>query len=154
MIYDPEALFNALTYNGKIQGIYSMVNPETGQIQYYFNAEYIQSGTLKGEYIDAKNLTVTQVDKNGNTIKDKDGNPIKTLEIDKYGNVSLTVKQFKLASSNQTIEEFIFNELDKLTPEQLKFLLYQIEKDHEQAQIEYEQYINDENLKTIDYDKQ
>lgn len=140
--YDPEALFNALTYNGKIQGIYSMVDPKTGQLQYFFNASYIQSGTIKGDYIDAKNLVVR-----------RDEDNIKTLEIDSHGNVSIIAKNFKLSSTNQTIEEFIFDQLNELNPEQLKYLLYQTNKDHEQANYEYEQYYNDDNISNIDYDK-
>ena len=132
--YDPEALFNALTYNGKIQGIYSMIDPKTGQLQYFFNAEYIQSGTLKGEYIDAKNLVVRRDD------------GVKTLEIDKHGNVNLVVNSLRISATNQTIEDFIYDKLDELTPEELKYLLYEITKDHEQVNYEYEQYYNDTNL--------
>ena len=139
--YDPEALFNALTYNGKIQGIYSMIDPKTGQLQYFFNASYIQSGTLKGDYIDAKNLVVR---------RDSDG--VKTLEIDSHGNVNLVVNSFRLSATNQTIEDFIFDQLDQLTPEQLKYFLHQIEKDHEQAEFEFDQYYNNDTLNDIDYD--
>ena len=139
--YDPEALFNALTYNGKIQGIYSMIDPKTGQLQYYFNATYIQSGTLKGNYIDAKNLVVR-----------RDSDNVKTLEIDEHGNVNLVVNSFKLSATNQTIEDFISSKLDQLSPEQLKYFLHQIEKDHEQAEFEYDQYYNDDVLAKTDYD--
>lgn len=140
--YDPESIFNALTYNGKIQGIYSMVDSKTGQLQYFFNASYIQSGTLKGDYIDAKNLVVR-----------RDSDNVKTLEIDSHGNISIIAKSFRLSSTNQTIEEFVFDQLNELNPEQLKYLLYQVNKDHEQASYEYEQYYNDENISNIDYDK-
>ena len=139
--YDSEALFNALTYNGKIQGIYSMIDPKTGQLQYYFNASYIQSGTIKGDYIDAKNLVVR-----------RDSDNIKTLEIDEHGNVNLVVNKFILSATNQTIEDFVFDQLDQLTPEQLKYFLLQIEKDNEQTEFEYDQYYNNDVLAQVDYD--
>ena len=140
MIYDSEALFNALTYNGAIEGIYSLTDPVTGQVQYFFNASYINSGVLKGDRIDARELTVERSD------------GVKTLEIDKNGNVNLVVNSFKLASSNQTIEEFIANKLEDLDPNQLKYLLLHLNKDHEQINYEYHQYYNDDILKEIDYD--
>ena len=98
-LLNPENIFNALTHNGEIQGIYSAVDPNTGQLQYYFNAEYIKSGTLKGEYIDARNLIVSKDD------------GTKTLYIDKDGNVYLTVSSLNIGTS--TLDEYVDN---KVTP--------------------------------------
>lgn len=54
-------------------------------------------GTLKGNYIDAKQLSVTN------------GNGIRTLDIDSFGNVSLDVTNFKLKSKNVALEDDINN---------------------------------------------
>lgn len=72
----PDEIFNSLTDDGKRQGIY-IDTDEEGNKNYYFNASYIKSGYIKGDLIDAKNLTVWR----------DDGK--KTLEIDQYGNVTL-----------------------------------------------------------------
>ena len=74
-----EEVFNSLTDDGKMQGIYVDVD-ELGNKNYYFNASYIKSGYINGERIDAKKLIVTR----------QDG--IKTLEIDEFGNVIIRGK--------------------------------------------------------------
>ncbi|MBP3931202.1 MAG: tail fiber domain-containing protein, partial [Peptostreptococcaceae bacterium] len=51
-------------------------------------------GTLKGNHIDAKNLSVTN------------GNGKRTLDIDSYGNVSLDVASLKISSSNVATENY------------------------------------------------
>ena len=51
-------------------------------------------GTLKGNYIDAKQLSVT------------DGNGKRTLDIDSYGNVNLDVTSLKISSSNVATENY------------------------------------------------
>ena len=53
------------------------------------------AGTLKGHYIDAKNLSVT------------DGNGKKTLDIDSYGNVSLDVNELKIRANSVATESFV-----------------------------------------------
>ncbi len=55
------------------------------------NADVIDSGTVKGTYIDARNLIVT------------DGNGNKTLDIDSYGNVKLSVKELNIISKDSSI---------------------------------------------------
>lgn len=55
------------------------------------------AGTLKGHYIDAKNLSVT------------DGNGKKTLDIDSYGNVSLDVNELKIRAKSVATESFVEN---------------------------------------------
>ena len=50
---DHEQIFNLLTDNGKIQGVY---RGDDGDV--YINATYIKSGKLAAEFIDADNLNV------------------------------------------------------------------------------------------------
>lgn len=50
---DHEEIFNRLTNNGTVQGIYRSENDDI-----YINASYIKSGTLAAERIDADNLKV------------------------------------------------------------------------------------------------
>lgn len=80
-----EEIFNILTNNQKDQGIYL----KDGLL--YANGSFINSGKVKGEYIDARNLTV----------KNLYGK--KTLAIDSDGNVdikarSLSILGFEIAS--------------------------------------------------------
>lgn len=74
-----EEVFNSLTDDGKMQGIYIDVD-EHGVKNYYIN----------GRYVNAKNLKV--VNKNGVT----------TLYIDEDGNVSLNVSSFTLTAGADT----------------------------------------------------
>lgn len=53
-----------------------------------FSADYIKAGQIKGTWIDARNLTVT------------DGNGKRTLDIDSFGNVALDVTSLKISSSD------------------------------------------------------
>ena len=66
----------SLTDGGRMQGVY-VDTDEHGNKNYYFNASYIKSGQITGEYINAKNLTVTR----------KDG--VETFKVDNYGNVTI-----------------------------------------------------------------
>lgn len=75
-------VFNKLTNNGNQQGIYI----EGGKL--YINADYILSGTLAGQRINAKGITVLN----------KDGK--KTFEIDANGNVTITPATFALTSGD------------------------------------------------------
>jgi hypothetical protein len=57
---DHEQIFNLLTDNGRIQGVY---RGDDGNV--YINATYIKSGKLAAEYIDAENLSVKSVNITG-----------------------------------------------------------------------------------------
>ena len=60
-------------------------------------ADYMTAGILKGNWIDAKNLSVT------------DGNGKRTLDVDSFGNVNLDVTSFKLHSTpiQEVIEDSV-----------------------------------------------
>lgn len=78
---DQPELFNKLTNGGQTQGIYL----QNGIL--YINADYILSGTLAGNRINAKGLYV--YDNSGNT----------TLGIDSNGNVTIRATSFSLQGS-------------------------------------------------------
>lgn len=89
-----EEVFNSLTDDGKMQGIYVDVD-EHGQKNYYFN----------GRYVDAKNLKVTN--NHGTT----------TLHIDEDGNVALNVSSFTLtvgADTNVPTKHEVNNQIDNI----------------------------------------
>jgi hypothetical protein len=46
-----EAVFKALTDNGKIKGIFEMTDPETGKNQIYINGTYIEADSISGSSI-------------------------------------------------------------------------------------------------------
>ena len=142
LVLDQETLFNTLTNNGTVKGLYSIRDPQTGQLQIYFNANYIQSGTVKGDYIDARNLTVTRDD------------GVKTLEITDKGEVNLVVNSFRLSATGQTIEEFIIESIDLNDVNQLRYLLKQIQKESEEANEVYTELYNTDELKDAIYSKQ
>lgn len=77
-----QEVFDRLTNNGAAKGI-ALVN---GVL--YINADYINSGTVKGNFINAKNLVVT--DSTGNT----------TFAIDSNGNVTIRAASFSLQGSS------------------------------------------------------
>lgn len=70
------SVFNALTNNGSIQGIFAEKDPHDNITKFYIN----------GEYINAKNLSVTNAQ------------GTKTLMIDNNGDVSLNVHSFNLSA--------------------------------------------------------
>lgn len=94
----------AINTHGKATGLSSQVKVETRKIDdmsNYFEeaaigkavirsltADYMEAGIIKGHWVDARNLTVT------------DGNGKRTLDIDSYGNVYLDVKTLKVNSKD------------------------------------------------------
>lgn len=94
------------------QGPYDVALTANGQI----NANMILAGTLKGQYIDAKNLIV----------KDADGNI--TLSIDSKGNVNIRATDFTL--EGKTIDSCILDKMledGKLTPSEKRQLQITLE---------------------------
>ena len=95
-----EEVFNSLTDDGKMQGMYVDID-EQGRKNFYFNATYIKSGKLLGEYIEGKNLKVTK--DNGNV----------TLNIDSKGNVDIRARRMQIVTDNSEneSEEEIFEDV-------------------------------------------
>lgn len=77
-----ERVFNALTDNGKQEGIYM----QNGHL--YINASYIKSGQISADLIDLKNINVTN------------SSGTSTFAIDNYGNVTLRPNTFVLANGD------------------------------------------------------
>lgn len=77
-----ETVFNALTDNGKQEGIYM----QNGHL--YINASYIKSGQISADLINLKNINVTN--SSGTT----------TFAIDNYGNVTLRPDTFALTNGD------------------------------------------------------
>ena len=103
---DPKEVFNALTDGGKMQGIYTAINPETKKDDYYINANYIKSGQVEAEYINAKGLTVS---------RELENETIKTLEVTKDGEVHIIADKFSLrpyAETNVPTKDEVETELN------------------------------------------
>lgn len=77
-----ERVFNALTDNGKQEGIYM----QNGHL--YINASYIKSGQISADLINLKNINVTN------------SSGTSTFAIDNYGNVTLRPNTFALANGD------------------------------------------------------
>lgn len=77
-----ERVFNALTDNGKQEGIYI----QNGHL--YINASYIKSGQISADLINLKNINVTN------------SSGTSTFAIDNYGNVTLRPNTFALANGD------------------------------------------------------
>lgn len=77
-----ERVFNALTDNGKQEGIYM----QNGHL--YINASYIKSGQISADLINLKNINVTN------------SSGTSTFVIDNYGNVALRPNTFALANGD------------------------------------------------------
>ena len=86
-----EEIFNILTDNGRLQGIFM----RDGML--YINGSYIKSGRVSGEYVDARNLTVTN------------SSGQKTLDIDANGNVSIMATTFSLSGAAVATESYVSN---------------------------------------------
>ena len=66
-------------------------------------ADYMTAGILKGNWIDAKNLSVT------------DGNGKRTLDIDSYGNVNLDVNTLKIQSEDVATKSLVTQTANSIT---------------------------------------
>jgi hypothetical protein len=77
-----ERVFNALTDNGKQEGIYM----QNGHL--YINASYIKSGQISADLISLKNINVTN------------SSGVSTFAIDNYGNVTLRPNTFALTNGD------------------------------------------------------
>ena len=77
-----ETVFNALTDNGKQEGIYI----QDGHL--YVNASYIKSGQISADLINLKNINVTN------------SSGTSTFAIDNYGNVALRPNTFALTNGD------------------------------------------------------
>ena len=77
-----ERVFNALTDNGKQEGIYM----QNGHL--YINASYIKSGQISADLISLKNINVTN------------SSGVSTFAIDNYGNVTLRPDTFVLTNGD------------------------------------------------------
>ena len=77
-----ERVFNALTDNGKQEGIYM----QNGHL--YVNASYIKSGQISADLINLKNINVTN------------SSGVSTFTIDNYGNVTLRPNTFALTNGD------------------------------------------------------
>lgn len=77
-----ERVFNALTDNGKQEGIYM----QNGHL--YVNASYIKSGQISADLINLKNINVTN------------SSGTSTFAIDNYGNVTLRPNTFVLTNGD------------------------------------------------------
>lgn len=77
-----ETIFNALTDNGKQEGIYV----QNGHL--YMNASYIKSGQISADLINLKNINVTN------------SSGVSTFAIDNYGNVTIRPNTFVLANGD------------------------------------------------------
>lgn len=108
---DPKEVFNALTDGGKMQGIYTAINPETKKDDYYINANYIKSGQVEADYINAKGLTVSK------DIPQEDGTnkTVNTLEVTKDGNVHILANKLSImpyAETNIPTKDEVNKELE------------------------------------------
>lgn len=77
-----ETVFNALTDNGKQEGIYM----QDGHL--YVNASYIKSGQISADLINLKNINVTN------------SSGMSTFAIDNYGNVTIRPNTFVLTNGD------------------------------------------------------
>ncbi|MCC0765118.1 phage tail protein [Clostridioides sp. ES-S-0006-03] len=75
-------IFNKLTNNGLAKGLYMVGN------ELYLNASYIKTGTLEGQFINGRNLTV----------RDNDG--YTTLQVDSNGKVNIRANELSIGDKN------------------------------------------------------
>lgn len=92
-----ESVWAALSNNGEIEGIFTGINPNTGQLDYYINASMISAGKMSAKYLDAYNLTVKRLKEDGTESN------VNTLLIDELGNISLTAKSLNIAYDSEVV---------------------------------------------------
>ena len=92
-----EDLWNILSCGGTIQGIFSRINPDTGQLDYFINASYIQAGKMKAEFMEMYNLKVLKRI-NGEEVDEA------TLEIDDSGKVTIRSDDIQMSSGDTLMQ--------------------------------------------------
>lgn len=96
-----EDVFNSLTDNGQMQGIYTDTD-DTGAKNFYFNASYIKTGKLLGEYIEGRHLQVTN------------DQGLTTLEVTDSGNINIQAQSLKISGMNAATNKDITEALSKV----------------------------------------
>lgn len=77
-------VFNALTNNGTLQGLFMATDPNDGRQKLYINATYIKSGIINADLIQAGTMSANRV--RAGAIVSQDNNV--TFDLD-YGNITL-----------------------------------------------------------------
>ena len=108
--FTQEELWNILSNNGTVQGIFAQRNPNTGQLDYYINASMIAAGKMKARYMEMYGLKVGR----------KDNPDITTLEITENGDVNLNVAKLIISSTGQSIEDALDEVRSELSPEGIR----------------------------------
>ena len=120
-----EDVWNILSCNGTVQGIFTRINPDTGQLEYYINASMIQAGKMKAQYMEMYGLKVLRRENGEETDKT-------TLEVTEDGDIYLNVKKLVITSENGTDinAEDKFNKIDfEISPEQFQVKVDKIATD-------------------------
>lgn len=73
-----------------------------------FSSDYIQAGTIKGNWLDIRNLTLT------------DGNGIRTVDIDSFGRASLNLTSLKILSEDVATSNWV---QQQITPEKISTIV-------------------------------
>jgi hypothetical protein len=93
---DHEQIFNLLTDNGRIQGVY---RGDDGNV--YINATYIKSGKLAAEFIDADNLNVNAANITGSITFNQLGSDVSENMTVKSSNISGSIVYNQLSAELQ-----------------------------------------------------
>ena len=121
-----EDVWNILSCNGTVQGIFSRIDPETGQLEYYINASMIQAGKMKAQYMEMYGLKVLRKENGEETDK-------VTLEVTEDGELILDVKRLSLVAQDGTKIDDVGNSVGNLefemSPEQFKVKVDKIATD-------------------------
>ena len=121
-----EDVWNILSCNGTVQGIFSRVNPDTGQLEYYINASMIQAGKMKAQYMEMYGLKVLRKEEGEETDK-------VTLEVTEDGEIILDVKRLSLVAKDGTkiddVGDSVNNLEFEMSPEQFKVKVDKIATD-------------------------
>ena len=99
--FDSEEIFNRLTNNGAVQGIYRGEDDEI-----YINASYIKSGKIAAEFIDAEKLTVNAANVTGLLAADRiklGGNMTIYESVDSYSSVGSIGYTYLNGTTNEGI---------------------------------------------------
>ena len=95
--YTQEELWNILSNNGTVQGIFSQINPITGQLDYYINASMIGAGKVKAEFMEMYGLKVAR----------KDNPDLITFEVTEDGRINMIVDELRIGTNAEELDSYI-----------------------------------------------
>lgn len=100
---DQEKIWDLFSAQGMIQGLFAERNPNTGQLEYYLNANHITAGLVKAKYMEMYGLKVFKYDEDRGKPSKKEKDI--TLEVTENGHIIIRADKFVIDTPTFKVSE-------------------------------------------------